>query len=291
MEHGINNKYYSCVRTDYTTQVTNYYQYHTHDEEANKPTWHLFNDEKVHPITVDTLKQYSKDAYLLFYRRREEVNADRKEEIEIIDQLSKPSAHLQPLVEDLLNTNKTEELTEARKTINELRNENESLKSESIKLKRINKEALMQMDSLRTEKETLDKWKVKATERINNLMRENSILSEECKETQLELHRLRAIKLDPRHYLQWSDSEVVDWIISIEDGKYAVYEENLRLLFASENVNGSVLSQISKQDLKDWGIKNFALRSSLHNQIQKLIAQKCNDDANQDIEGTTAYIG
>eukprot|EP01083_Nonionella_stella_P182075 654077_1 len=97
---------------------------------------------------------------------------------------------------------------------------------------------------------------------------------EECKETKLELQRLRALTLDPRHYLQWTASEVVDWIISIEDGKYAVYEENLRLLFASESVNGMALSQISKPDLKDWGIKNFVHRSNLYNQIQTLVNQQ-----------------
>eukprot|EP01083_Nonionella_stella_P182074 654073_1 len=116
---------------------------------------------------------------------------------------------------------------------------------------------------------------------------------EECKETKLELQRLRALTLDPRHYLQWTASEVVDWIISIEDGKYAVYEENLRLLFASESVNGMALSQISKPDLKDWGIKHFVHRSNLYNKIQELIAQpqQLQQYHNEDMEGTTAYIG
>eukprot|EP01083_Nonionella_stella_P291969 993275_1 len=47
--------------------------------------------------------------------------------------------------------------------------------------------------------------------------------------------------------------------MSIADGKYAVYEDTLRLLFASESVNGMVLSQISKQALKDWGINNLRI--------------------------------
>eukprot|EP01083_Nonionella_stella_P242907 846912_1 len=205
---------------------------------------------------------------------------DDKKAIEAIDELRKQNAHLQSLVDDLVN-------------------ENDRFKSESIQLKKDKKEALAEVDSLRTENAAVKRVHLKAMERMTQLTRENSALSEECKETTLELHRvsaelsqLRARALDPRDYLQWSESQVVDWIISIEDGKYAVYEENLRLLFASESVNGMALSQISKPDLKDWGIKNFAHRSNLYNQIQKLVnqPQQMQQYHNEDLEGTTAYI-
>eukprot|EP01083_Nonionella_stella_P242904 846901_1 len=232
---------------------------------------------------------------------------DDKKAIEAIDELRKQNAHLQSLVEDLVNNNKTEELKEATKIIDNMRNENERLKSESIQWKRDKKEALVQVDSLRTENDAVKQESkaakalhMKAMKRVNELARANSALMEECKETKLELHRvsaelsqLKARALDPRDYLQWSESQVVDWIISIEDGKYAVYEENLRLLFASESVNGMALSQISKPDLKDWGIKDFGHRSDLYHQIQQLVAQpqQMQQHHNEDMEGTTAYIG
>ena len=66
MEFG---HYYSCVRTDYSTQITNYYQHYNKCD----PTWNLFNDDKVQQISINDLKKCMKDAYLLFYRRKNNV--------------------------------------------------------------------------------------------------------------------------------------------------------------------------------------------------------------------------
>eukprot|EP01083_Nonionella_stella_P191259 708064_1 len=126
------------------------------------------------------------------------------------------------------------------------------------------------MRDLKTQEEIM-----KLRNENERLTTENTQLNEECKETKLELIRVktefRKVALDPTKYLQWSDSEVVDWIVSIDGCKYAVYEEHLRLVFASEGVNGLALSEISKSDLKDWGIKSFMDRSNLYKQIQQLI--------------------
>eukprot|EP01083_Nonionella_stella_P264330 896872_1 len=142
----------------------------------------------------------------------------------------------------------------------------------------------MQVDSLKG-------VHMKAMERIDKLTRENCALNEECKETKLELMRVKEEanrnRLDPTNYLQWSESEVVDWIISLEEGKYAAYEEHLRLVFASESVNGVALSEISKSDLKDWGIKHFLHRSNLYKAIQELVSAE--EAAQKDeFEGQTA---
>eukprot|EP01083_Nonionella_stella_P254368 874145_1 len=118
---------------------------------------------------------------------------------------------------------------------------------------------------------------------IVRVQSENSELNEECKETKLELIRVKRellrkgridTRIDTRNYLEWTPSQVVDWIISIQNGEYVQYEHDLRLLFAKESVNGAVLSEISKPDLKDWGIHNFSRRSNLYKQIQKLVNQQ-----------------
>eukprot|EP01083_Nonionella_stella_P191260 708066_1 len=92
------------------------------------------------------------------------------------------------------------------------------------------------MRDLKTQEELM-----KLRNELERIKAENTQLNEECKETKLELIRikseLRKVALDPTKYLQWSDSEVVDWIASIDGGKFAVYEEQLRLAFASEGVN------------------------------------------------------
>eukprot|EP01083_Nonionella_stella_P106808 308573_1 len=130
---------------------------------------------------------------------------------------------------------------------------------------------------LQLENDRLKSELKEAMAEIIRLSNANSELNEECKETKLELIRvkteLRKAKLNTNNYLEWTDLEVVDWITSIHDGVYVQYEENLRLLFAKESVSGAVLSEISKPDLKDWGIHNFSDRSNLYKQIQKLVKQ------------------
>ena len=68
MEFG---HYYSCIRTDYTTKITNFYDYFN---ETDGQEWNLFNDEKVRGISKKELESLSKDSYLLFYRRRNRVS-------------------------------------------------------------------------------------------------------------------------------------------------------------------------------------------------------------------------
>ena len=70
MEFG---HYYSIVRTDKSTQITNFYQYFD-DLRLDETQWNLFNDDKVNAIPTDQLSNYSKDAYLLFYRRRNHLS-------------------------------------------------------------------------------------------------------------------------------------------------------------------------------------------------------------------------
>eukprot|EP01083_Nonionella_stella_P315632 1140681_1 len=110
-------------------------------------------------------------------------------------------------------------------------------------------------------------------------------LSAECKDPGDELVRINSM-----YYLEWTHSEVVDWILSIDNGKYAQYEQELRVLFAKESVNGAVLSEISKTDLRDWGIQNFSHRSNIFNQIQILVNK--HKQVMEGIEGqdNTQYI-
>jgi len=62
--------YYSCVRTDDSTRITNFYD---HYNEVATPEWHVFNDEHCKMISGKDVDFYIKDAYLLFYRRRNSV--------------------------------------------------------------------------------------------------------------------------------------------------------------------------------------------------------------------------
>merc|ERR1712113_1352096 len=117
---------------------------------------------------------------------------------------------------------------------------------------------------------------------VDRLKEEIESLSEECKENKLALNEMRseleAMKrkqnMDVRKWREWDSDEVVDWICSIEDGKYMKYEEGLRSAFREEEVNGSHLTAIGKSELRDWGIKSFSDRLGMEKQIQQLVAQQ-----------------
>eukprot|EP01083_Nonionella_stella_P180727 645205_1 len=162
--------------------------------------------------------------------------------------------------------------TKAIKSSNRLKTEITRLKAEITRLKAENGEL---------NEECKETKAIKSSNRLKaeiiRLKAENGELNEECKETKVELIRvkkeLRQAGMNTSNYLEWTDVEVVDWISSIHDGAYAQYEQDLRVFFVKEGVNGAMLSEISKPDLKDWGIQSFSHRSNLYKDIQKLINQ------------------
>ena len=114
------------------------------------------------------------------------------------------------------------------------------------------------------------------------LKKQNNELSEECKEMKMELmeikqelnkmKRLRAINI--KNYLNWNADEVVDWISTLDDGKYEQYDVGLRLIFNKEGVDGQAIVHIDKLSLRDWGVNDFKDRSNIYNHCQKLINQQ-----------------
>eukprot|EP01083_Nonionella_stella_P066102 173835_1 len=154
-----------------------------------------------------------------------------------------------------------DQITTVEQELQLLRNKYEKRKSKAQTTRTVHMEAMRSLDELTQSLQTDNK----------RLQSENSELREECKESKLELIRVKKELRKARNYLEWRDSEVVDWVVSLQNGEYAQYEESLRLLFSKENVNGVQLSEISKSDLKDWGIQSLSQRSNLYQEIQKLI--------------------
>eukprot|EP01083_Nonionella_stella_P054259 143294_1 len=106
------------------------------------------------------------------------------------------------------------------KEIETLRHANERLKSKSEKAIIDHMEAIKSLNSFTQSLQT----------QIARLQIENTRLKEEEKETHLELIRIKKDllehkRLDTVNYLEWTPSQVVDWIISIHNGEYAQYEQ------------------------------------------------------------------
>ena len=120
-------------------------------------------------------------------------------------------------------------------------------------------------------------------------------------EAKAELDKVNRLKrINVKNYLNWSADEVVDWIDTLEEGKYEKYDANLRLIFNKEGVNGEAIVHIDKPSLRDWGVNNFKDRSNIYIHCQKLINQNKENDENKqniinnnnDNEGiATAFIG
>ena len=97
-------------------------------------------------------------------------------------------------------------------------------------------------------------------------------LSMELRSTRLELRRATTV-IDPTKYQQWTPSEVVDWIVSLEPNKLRKYEKTLRAQFEKEGVNGMAIEYVDKPSLLGWGVENFMDRVQIEKGIQLLVQQ------------------
>ena len=110
-------------------------------------------------------------------------------------------------------------------------------------------------------------------------------LSEECKEAKIELlavrKELKEMKrknIDPKRFMDWTGDEFVDWICSLDEGKYMQYEDRLREAFENEAIDGSAIPDIEKNDWKGWGVQIFKDRTNIHKHAQALKNQNVNDN-------------
>eukprot|EP01084_Bolivina_argentea_P316201 548040_1 len=102
-------------------------------------------------------------------------------------------------------------------------------------------------------------------------------LEEDCKQSDAKPN-----KIDVTKYLQWSSNDIVDWILSLEQGKYKNYEKKLRAEINDEGVDGSSIKDIEKSDIKGWGVNNLKDRTSIYKHLQQLLNPNKNATGNND---------
>eukprot|EP01083_Nonionella_stella_P249183 861916_1 len=115
-------------------------------------------------------------------------------------------------------------------------------------------------------------------QKIQQLRQQNNVLNDECKEAKLELfevkrelNELKKKNIDLSKFREWTSDEFVDWICSLEQGKYSKYEEKLRVVFIEEAISGEAIPHIEKNDWKAFGITVFMDRTNLHKHVQGLV--------------------
>ena len=82
---------------------------------------------------------------------------------------------------------------------------------------------------------------------------------------------------------------MVDWLISLESGKFEKYEVMLRNIFNKEGVNGSTMKHIDKTELRGWGIESFMDRSVIDKHIQNVVNNINDEGNNYNEEGKCRY--
>ena len=103
----------------------------------------------------------------------------------------------------------------------------------------------------------------------------------DLKEYQIEFPKLRAenkkLKLqnmDLDNFEQWNDPQILEWILSLEDGRLCKYETVLRASLKEEEVDGSLLGSVESADLKGWGVIKLSDRKFLQRQIAELVSKR-----------------
>ena len=106
-----------------------------------------------------------------------------------------------------------------------------------------------------------------------------------------ENKNLKLKNIDPRGYMEWKHEEILAWIMSLEDGRYAKYEEKIRKSLIEESIIGRNLPEVERSDVKGWGILNFEDKKDLVQHFQQLAQQNAAKKSGGINEGApTAYI-
>ena len=84
-------------------------------------------------------------------------------------------------------------------------------------------------------------------------------------------------------YSEWNHLQILNWILSLENGLFIQHKDVLSKSLSEERVKGSHLEDVDKEDIKSWGMKDFEHKQMLFKNIKILIK-------NDRYQGDTAYM-
>ena len=105
---------------------------------------------------------------------------------------------------------------------------------------------------------------------LESLKSSASNLVEKVSDAQLYIKSL--MHPDPLKYKEWNVNMIIQWISSLENGRFRDYINTLRNGFESDSINGELLPTLSTIDLRaaPFVIKDFATRADLIKHFQSL---------------------
>merc|ERR1719245_1122510 len=82
----------------------------------------------------------------------------------------------------------------------------------------------------------------------------------------------RKSNIDENDYINWDSDIITDWILNL-DQEYERYEDPLRANLKKEEVDGSLLVELDKNDLHRLGIITLKHKIAITKQIKRLTNQ------------------
>jgi len=151
--------------------------------------------------------------------------------------------------------------------------------------------------ALRQRLELFEKAYTDQNVQIQRLKKMNSKLEEERKETEMEMEALKeqvaALKLkaiDPSLFMEWEWEDIVHWILSLEEGRYKMYEGVLRKSLSEAEMKGEWLPEVDdfNSEVNLWGVKPFKDRRNLAKHFQDLVKRYCKQPVAKEAEAAAA---
>ena len=255
--------------------------------------WPNWQDSVVKHFTIpieqilNGLNEGHKDALESQFHRVCTVNISLQKQIERLmkDNDELKLGYKQVILEkiQLLRTTQLE-LNQTRESARKFEKKMEAEKDELQKKLEEKEEECKQLQlNLNKNKQRCNKEVREMRKYIVEIESDNQFLENELYETKRNgLRNVDNNQTDKPEIRPWSSDELVDWIVTINDGQFSKYEDVLRESFKTDNVNGLSLEKINRAELRNWGIWSLSDRAALFECIQELINE------NKEYEGGDA---
>ena len=138
---------------------------------------------------------------------------------------------------------------------------------------------------LKLENEKLKEEKIEMRKEIEDLKRKIDVMMEEQKEMGLEMDvlrsenkRLKREGVDVSCYEKWNYEGMIEWILSLENGRFEKYVDKLKIAFKQEGLSGMDLVGLKENDLIRWRVDDVSDRTDLLGHIKNLCEKNVTDD-------------
>lgn len=137
--------------------------------------------------------------------------------------------------------------------------------------------------SMRSETESMDRRKEVIMEEMKEIEAgiftvNRDILEmekrERIRERVLDGNVIVTRNMDERLWTRWNCHDVMEWILSLENGRFGRYIDEIMERMLEENVRGSELGMINQDDLEHFGIESAEDRESAMRHIQRVISRE-----------------